>query len=496
MKTKYKNYIYPFFALLLLLTPSCKKFLQEEVYTQYDPDKFLQDQSGIDALLTGAYSRARIISQNSRDYTFMMNEFPTDITFETGGGMERDALPFIEFTWQPNNIFLNSFWIKMYEAIGSANTVLQVTNGLKDIPVDKVNTISGEARFIRAASYYFLYNIFGPTPIIEIPEGATPEEIEQIGKATPKASKEEFVKYLVSDLEFAYDKLPVEENPIGRATKGSALAILTKLYLHEKNWTKVVETSQLLMDLNYYSLYADYGKMFSVDGEGNKEYIFRAPCLPQSGFQNNYMAHTFPPNYPILSNWVNFGAQFRTYTAFYKTFESSDIRKNVFVTEYIDNSGKRVELLEDADGKPLNNVRSFKYAPDPNGLGDAMGNDIVYIRYADILLSRAEALNELNGPNQESVDLLNEIRLRAKVGLKTVGDFTSKESFRDFILDEGAKEFFTEGLRREDLIRHGKFISSAKSRGYQAKDYHVLFPIPQQQIDANTTLEQNDGYEK
>src|SRR5690606_1402850 len=112
------------------------------------------------------------------------------------------------------------------------------------------------------------------------------------------------------------------------------------------------------------------------------------------------------------------------------------------------------------------------------------------------LLSRAEALNELNGPNEESVDLLNEIRLRANVPLKVVGDFSSKESFRDFILDERGKEFFTEGLRREDLIRHGKFISSARSRGYQARDHHVLFPIPQQQRDANITLEQNDDYEK
>src|SRR5690606_10970102 len=112
---------------------SCKKFLQEEVCTQYDPSKFLQDESGIHALLTGAYSRARIIAYDSRNYTFMMNEFTTDIAFETGGGLERDALPFIEFTWQPNNNFLNSFWVKMYEAIGSANTVLQVTQNLDGV---------------------------------------------------------------------------------------------------------------------------------------------------------------------------------------------------------------------------------------------------------------------------------------------------------------------------------------------------------------------------
>lgn len=494
MNNTYKTYLYTLLVCSLLMGSSCKKFLQEEVYTQYDPDKFLQDESGIDALLTGAYARARIISYDSRNYTFMMNEFTTDVSFETGGGLERDALPFTEFTWQPNNSFLNSFWVKMYQAISSSNTVLQVSEGLKSVPQETVNKISGEARFIRAASYYFLFNLFGATPIIEIPQGATPEEVEQIGKATPRAQKDDFVNYIINDLEFAYANLPLEEKPIGRATKGTALAVLAKLYLHEKDWEKVAEVTSRLMSYGYYDLAVDYKNMFSVAGENNKEYIYRAPCVAQSGFHNNYMAHTFPPNYPIKSNWVNFGAQFRTYSAFYKTFEEGDKRKEVFVTNYIDNNGKQIELLEDENGKALDNVRSFKYVPDPNAIGEAMGNDIVYIRYADILLSRAEALNEINGVNQESIDLLNQIRTRASVELKKNSDFGSKEAFREFVLAERGREFFTEGLRREDLIRHNKFISSARSRGYQAESYQVLFPIPQQQIDANETLKQNDGY--
>lgn len=151
-------------------------------------------------------------------------------------------------------------------------------------------------------------------------------------------------------------------------------------------------------------------------------------------------------------------------------------------------------MLEDNAGNALNNARSFKYVPDPAAVGEANGNDIVYIRLADILLSRAEALNEKSGPNTESIDLINQVRSRAQAPLKSVSDFSSKESLRDFILAERGREFYTEGLRREDLIRHGKFISSAKTRGYNAKDHQVLFPIPQQQIDANNKLEQNPGY--
>lgn len=492
---KLSNYI-SLSALAFFMTgfTSCTDFLEEKVYTEYDPNGMLQDQSGVDALLIGAYARSRIIEYNSRNYTFLMNEFPTDIAFETGGGLERDAFPFINFSWDVDNSFLNTFWGKMYEAIASANSVLNVTDGLTTISEESLKKAQAEARFIRAVSYYYLLNLFGPTPIIEIPKGASPDEIEQIGKSTPRASLEDFIKYIVTDLTFAADNLPVEENPIGRATRGAALAVLTKLYMHEKDWENAAATAQKVIDLKYYSLYTDYKKMFSVEGEDNKEYIYRAPCIAQAGYHNNYMPHAFPPNYPIQSNWINFGAQFRTYTAFYDTFEKGDIRTEVLITNYVDQSGQKIELLRDNEGNPLDNVRSFKYWPDPNASGENNGNDIVYIRYADILLCRAEALNELKGPNEESINLINEIRKRAKVAEIEQSKFT-KETLRDFILEERAREFFSEGLRREDLIRHGKFISNAIERGKDAKPYQVLYPIPQRQREANPNLTQNPGYE-
>jgi hypothetical protein len=479
---------------ILLGTTSCDDFLKEKVYTEYDPSAFLKDKSGLDALLTGAYSRSRIIAYDARNYTFLFNEFNTDIAWETGGGLEAQAVPFIQFNWPVNETLLNSFWVKMYQAIASANQVLDVANDLQGVNPVTVDLARAEARFIRASSYYFLLNLFGPTPIIEIPKNASPEEIERIGQETPRPTNADFVNYLIADLEFAAEKLPVIEDPIGRASKGAALGVLTKLYLHEKNWQKVAETAQRVIDLDYYSLYPDYTTLFAVSGENNKEFIYRAPTIAQSGYNNNYMPHAFPPNYPIQSNWVNFGAQFRTYTAFYKTFEPADVRRNLFVTEYTDLSGKYVQLLEDATGKPLNDVRSFKYVPDPQAVGEFNGNDIVYVRYADILLCRAEALNEINGPSQEALDPINQVRRRVAATEVSLAEFPSQAALRDFILAERGREFYTEGLRREDLIRHGKFISGGRERGWNAQPHHVLYPIPQQQRDANKNLEQNPGY--
>ena len=493
MKSYYKNTIQIILVIYLFSMSGCN-FLKEEVYTEYDPNEFLKEESGIDALLTGAYARSRVISYTSRNYTYLMNEFTTDIAFETGGGLERDAKPYIDFTWAVNDGFLNSFWVQMYQAVASANTVLIVTEGLSGISEEQLNKIRAEARFIRASSYYLLYNIFGPTPIIEIPKDATPDEIEEIGKSTPRAQRDEFVNYMVEDLIFAAEHLPIIENPIGRASKGAALGVLTKLYLHEQDWENTITTAQKVIDLNYYSLFLDYTKLFSVEGENNKEYIYRAPCIAQNGYQNNYMPHAFPPNYPIQSNWVNFGAQFRNYTAFYETFEKEDLRRKLLISEFVDQSGNQIYLNRDESGNHLDNVRSFKYWPDPNAVGENNGNDIVYVRFADILLAKAEALNEKDGPNSESINLINKIRLRANATEIKAGDFSTKEELRDFILEERGREFYSEGLRREDLIRHGKFISGAVERGKDAKPHQILFPIPQRQIEANDKLVQNEGY--
>jgi hypothetical protein len=148
-----------------------------------------------------------------------------------------------------------------------------------------------------------------------------------------------------------------------------------------------------------------------------------------------------------------------------------------------------VNLLSTPD-----NVRSLKYW-DNATVGNHSGNDVPVIRYADILLTRAEALNELNGPTQEALDLINLVRTRAGIGNLTLDVATSKNILRDMILRERGWEFYSEGLRREDLLRHNKFISLAVARGVAtASDKHKLFPIPQTEIDANPLCEQNPGY--
>jgi len=480
-------------AIIAFLVLGCDDFLEEEVFTQYDPNAFLQDESGVDALLTGAYSAGNVTGFFSRDNTFILGEFTTDMTWETGGGLNRLVVPIMQFNWDPTTGFFNGQYNNFYRAIARANNVLLVINSLTDIDQETINQIQAEARFVRSYSYYMLHNLFGPTPIIEIPEGASLDEIEAIGKETPRATEEEYRAYVEADLRFAAENLSAE-GVSSRANKGNSLALLTKFYMNNKEWQKAADTAQEVLGLGY-TLYDDYTKMFSIEGENNNEYIFRFECLIGSNQTNVYMPHAFPPNYQIQNNWINYGAMFRTYTAFYETFEEQDIRRELFVTEYVPiGETDPVRLDRDVNGNALDDVRSFKYTPDPVAVAQANGNDIPYIRLADIILARAEALNEISGPNQEAIDLINQIRNRANATPVVLADYGSKQALSDFILAERGREFYSEGLRREDLIRHGSYIQQAIDRGVAAEPHQILYPIPQAQIDNNPNLEQNPGY--
>ena len=493
---KKKIYIPALYILsfsLLFVSPGCQDFLEEETFSQYDPAEFLQDESGVDALLTGAYSAMAVTNYFMRDNYYILGEFPTDMTWETGGGLNRLVVPIIQFNWDPTTGFFNGQYGTFYTAIARANNVLAVVGSLPELDQETLDKIEGEVRFVRAFSYYMLHNLFGPTPIIEIPAEASLDEIERIGKETPRATEEEYRAYVENDLMTAIEKLPAE-GVSSRGNQGNALGLLTKFYLNNKEWQKAADAAQQVLELNY-SLYEDYTDLFAVSGENNNEFIFRFECLLGSSQFNVYMPHAFPPNYPIQTNWINFGAMFRTYTAFYETFEEQDLRRSLFVTEYTQIGDTEPTLLNrDAEGNPLDDARSFKFVPDPNAIGQENGNDIPYLRLADIILARAEALNEISGPTQESIDLINQVRARAQVAPIVLGDYPTVESLRDFILAERGREFYSEGLRREDLIRHGKFIQQARDRGIAAQDHQVLYPLPQDQIDNNPNLEQNPGY--
>lgn len=473
----YRGILSLIFISFLCTVSSCKKALVEDNFSQLSTEDFLRTESGIKALSISIYSNAQFVA-------FPMNvkvdlgELPTDIMYQAGGGVAGNAAQIYNFTWDPTNSwFTIQIWNKVYRAIRDANVLL---DNIDKAPMDeaKRRVYKGEAQFLRAFSYYLLYTWFGPVPLNTSSTVGT----EGIHRATD----EEMKTFLENEFTQAADLLPLSQSEYGRATKGAALGFLTKYYLNTKQWQKCADAAKKVMDLNLYDLYPNYVDMFKVENEINKEFIFVSPAVNIAGQGNQWMAVAFPATYPRLNNQASFASNYKLYDNFVNSFDPNDKRKGCILTSYKTAAGVTVQLL----GK--NDSRSFKYFPDPNSLAADAGNDIPEIRYADILLSRSEALNELTGPNQESITLINRVRSRAGVPVYSVGSFT-KDSFREAIMNERLWEFFTEGFRREDLIRLGKFISDAVARGKNAKDYHVLFPIPQSEINVSH-IEQNKGY--
>ncbi|MBZ4191943.1 RagB/SusD family nutrient uptake outer membrane protein [Niabella beijingensis] len=475
----------------LLSFSSCKKFLEEKIYSQLAPDNFLNTEDGIKALLNDAYARAANMNTNNSIYVIAPQEWTTDILYQSGDNVERDARNFINFSWDPTIDFIGNNWDAPYQAIRDANLLL---NNIGTVPISDPAKASytAEFRFLRAISYYKLYFFFGPVPL----RTETTKELQ-----LKRATDDEMKAFIESELSAVAAALPDPGGKLayGRAHRAAALGFLCKFYLNTKQWQKCADIADQIISGFDYALFNDYQQLFSVANERNKEYIWVRPALASSdrATANSWMNTAFPDNFSeapslgvkFLSTYVNWPNEFRIYDAFYNSFEPGDKRRSLLVTYYINTSGQTISLLGS------DNIRSFKYLPDPNAMGASHGNDIPEIRYADILLARAEALNELNGPAQAALGLINQVRTRAGLKNLLLTDYPTKESLRDHILAERGWEFFSEGQRRMDLIRMDKFISGARQRGKtNAQPFHVYFPIPQVVMDSDPLLIQNEGY--
>ncbi|GAB3177025.1 RagB/SusD family nutrient uptake outer membrane protein [Telluribacter humicola] len=467
-----RNSLKALLLVLLLQGAGCESILEENVYSELTPGNFLNTTTGKQAVLTSAYGNVQMRGHN---YLFLSAHTSQEV-WNQGGSIEALLTPLTNFTWDSNHQYFSDAWGSLYGAIRDANIVIDNTSATDASALDK--QLNAEARFVRAVAYNQLYDWFGPVPLY-LTSTLTDFKL-------PRVTDEEMKTFLEKEFLEVAAVLPLSQAQFGRATKGAALGLLAKFYLNTKQWQKTADITKQIMDLNKYSLVPNYKDVFALANEGNAEMLWVIPASAQAG--HNLVALTFPTDYPLPQpNQQVFAARSYFFDNFVNSFGAGDTRRNLIVTEYTNTSGKYTKLLG------INQSLSGKYEFDPNAAGAVQGNDIPVVRYADILLARAEALNELNGPTQEAIDLINKVRTRAGAAPLALGNFT-KEALRDQILQEREWEFYTEMKRREDLIRHGKFISNAKAKGKNAQPFHVLFPLPITELNANANLEQNTGY--
>jgi len=457
----------------------CEKLVKETVYSDLAAENFIVTEAGIDMTLNAAYAASHFRSQVG-EFRLMADVFSTGIAWGTRGNMGVTwATPWMNFTWTSTIERIPPQWSLCYLAIRDANIVLDnIDNEL--FSSEFKTRMAAEAKAIRGFAYYVLYSWFGTTPM------HTTTKTTDL--TLPRCTDEEMRNRIEQDLSEAAAALPVDQKQYGRTTKGGALGMLCKFYLNTKQWQKCVDAAQEIISLSKYQLLTNYADIFDINNQENKEILWARPSTnSESSCGNNLVALTYPMDYPLLPTQGNFVATVYVYDSFIDSFDENDTRGKLFIEQYANKSG----VLMAGYGKNMSLF--YKYPPDPAEVGTNDGRDLFELRYSDILLSLAEALNELNVPTTEVINLINQVRSRAGVTLISLADF-NKNTLRDFIFKERRLELYFEAKEREDMLRQGTFISQAVARGINADDHHKLYPIPQVELDANPNLEPNPGY--
>ncbi|MEE9363687.1 MAG: RagB/SusD family nutrient uptake outer membrane protein [Cellulophaga sp.] len=385
------------------------------------------------------------------------------------------------YSFTSENQAFNGIWVYDYEGISRANLAIGfLTNaeivqkaGMSDA---RKNQLLSEAYFLRAYYYFDLVNNFGDVPLVL----SSPESFEEAFSVSVRATEDEVRTRISQDLSdakaVASDAKYSDAAEPWRASKGAIIALQAKVALFNKDWSAVLGLVAELDALGNYYLNADYFDSFDVNKEFTDDEVI---------FSYDHRSNETPDNSNGLRHVVGWGF-FAPTDDFVAAFEPNDPR-----------------LLYTTTADP-GDKRSFKIIGSTTGFVDN-GNKI-YIRYADVLLWKAEALNE-TGDFTGAIAIINQIRNRARTSATADGSAvpggtlpdrassTDATTIKDWLMAERRVELGFESQRFNDLKRWGTAKSVLTGLGRNFQDHNYLFPIPQLDIDkSGGSITQNPGY--
>lgn len=485
--------------MILVLAAGCQDFLDLKPQGQLLQTSFPVTEADAVAATNAAYASLRNWYFNSGGYPILdimsddarKGSSPGD-QFSTVGAYDN-------FTINNQQDGLDRWWAALYQGIKAANIVITY---VPDIAMDAglKNRCIAEARFLRALYYFDLVRAWGGVPLV-----TSPEPPLDLGRST---LQEVYDNIILPDLLFAKDNLPEANayagNDVGRATKGAARAYLAKAYLFypvpdfvnaEKYALEVINSLQ-------YNLEADFTNATGVLGHFGTESIFEVGARPSDGTENGGAQFG---NTQGIRGFPNRGWGFnRPSPDLINSFDANDPRMDktiIFLGEVLDGITTQGDLTC-PDTTYLNSViieiecyNQKVWTPGDN-VPSQWGHHRRLMRYADVLLMAAEALNENNKPADAHTHL-NAVRARARAGapggtLPNITE-TNKDLLRDIILEERRHELAMEGHRFWDLVRTNKALAVLGPLGYT--DKYKLLPIPQTQIDLSQgRITQNPGW--
>jgi hypothetical protein len=488
-----------------LLASSCTN-LDEDLYDRVEDDDFGQTAKEVETLVGGAYSSLRGfadgISNNwpSSEYVFFLNEVSSDeAIIPTRGTDWYDGGQYLEatrHTWNAQNKMILSAWRYNFAGISKVNSIIYQIDksGLTE---EAKMPIYAELRSVRAYYYYNLLDLFGNVPIItDFEDTSLPSN----------ATKEEVFSFVESEL---LESLPYLKSTkvYSKFTQSVANALLARLYLNAEafigtsRWDDCLEACQKVTG---YSLEPDYFANFATENQKSNEIILAIPYANDAGTLGNYMSSM---SYHYLQRFAVSPTGDYPWSAngmcatpgVYSKFLDTDRRKASMLSGdqinlatgsvIIMDSGEPLSYTEDVsnieDCKQNEGVRLNKYEINAGDQWER-DNDFVLIRYAEILMMQAECYIR-----KGSVDLarpfLDQINMRA--GIETPAEISL-----DYLNEELLREFIFEGKRRTDNIRFGTFFEPGFGGQEATPAFRSIFPIPQQELDKNSNLQQNPGY--
>jgi len=504
---KISKYILIPIAFLIMLTGCKKDFLDLTPLDQIDPNTFFNNEKEASIALNGVYSA---LDDTWISYDAMsddiIDQYPWEGPFEIGNGTYGPQTAYILWKWQGN-----------YKGIARANLFIEKMSTKAKFDENVKKRMIGEAKFLRAFWYADLADFYEDVPLI-----TAPQALEDAN--TPKSTKAQVIAQVLKDLDDAAASLPASYGggDVGRATKGAALALKTRVLLYNSRWA---EAATVAKSISGYALYPDYEGLFSVEAENNEEVIFDSQYIRDKRV-NGYST--------VIRDWKSF-CPFKQLSDDYYMANGkpiSDPTAGFDPKKPFDNRDPRLkqtlglpgELYGDDIYIPADDVNS------PTGMAikkwvEFANNEywnseinLILIRYADVLLMYAEAQNEAVGPDASVYTAINAIRKRA--GMPDVKTGLSQAQMREEIRHERRIEFVGEGLRYSDIRRwriaekvlingtgydrnkledpavpskwvYSEVVVDARTFN-KAKNY--VWPIPEREITTNKNLVQHPAW--
>jgi hypothetical protein len=486
-------------AVLILISGSCSDFLDKVPQGNLTQENFPVTEA--DALLAtnAVYSTLRNWYYHSGGYPILDVMSDDAHKGSNPADQSNNVGPYDDFTMSTSQDGLSRWWSAIYEGIKRANVVIEK---VPDISMDETlkNRYIAEAQFLRALYYFDLVRSWGGVPIVT----TTSPELN-----LPRSSREEVYDLIKNDLLSAIDHLPEKVDLIpsdyGRATKGAAKALLAKVYLFDEDYPNAAAYALEVITSNVYFLDPDYSHTFSLAGQYNSESVFEIGAIEFEGTENG--GNQYANNQGVRGT-PNRGWGFnRPSINLRDSFEPGDPRMEgtiIFLGEVIDGitilgDGSTPDITyTDETNTVIKEIECYnqKVWIPGTSTSEQWGHNRRLLRYAEVLLIAAEALNE-NGQSADALIYLNQVRERARQGnndiLPDVTE-TGKDALRELILKERRAELAMEGVRFWDLVRTNKAAQLLGPLGFQSNK-HELLPIPQSEVDISQgTLTQNPGW--